>query len=227
MGSFMQALRSFITGGFLSGYRTYILGFGVAFQALTSWAVLGELSLLELLEQLPEILGGAGLMTARAAIEKLLVEMRSLRQGLGQAEPPKAEAPAVSWSVPRGGLKPILLPLALALPFLALPGCAVFQAETPAQTVYALKSDYRAVLSAAVGYAELPPCPEVETPVCAEPDLVELIVRADARAEAALDGAEAVVRSPAASESAIALAIAAAEAAVSVVRQILTDEGVL
>jgi hypothetical protein len=42
-----------------------------------------------------------------------------------------------------------------------------------------------------------------------------------------MDGAEQVVRSPAASEDAVALALEAAKAAVAVLQQILIDEGVL
>lgn len=58
----------FITGGFLSGYRTYLLGMLVAAQAVVSFAV-GDLSLPALATQLPEILGGLGLMTLRAAVK--------------------------------------------------------------------------------------------------------------------------------------------------------------
>ena len=57
----------FITGGFLSGYRTYLLGFLIAAQAIIAFAV-GDIGLSELLQQLPEILGGLGLMALRAGI---------------------------------------------------------------------------------------------------------------------------------------------------------------
>ncbi len=62
----MNALTSLLTGGFLSGYRTYILGFLIFAQAVASWA-LGDLTLSQLLDQLPELLGGLGLMSLRAA----------------------------------------------------------------------------------------------------------------------------------------------------------------
>lgn len=109
----------------------------------------------------------------------------------------------------------------------ALAACASLEAETPAQRVFALKSEYRAVLGLAVDYESLPRCPAVTTPVCSEPAVVELLRRADGRAEIAMDRAEQVVRSPAASQGAVALAVEAAGAAVAVLRQILIDEGVL
>ncbi len=109
----------------------------------------------------------------------------------------------------------------------ALAACASPEAETPAQRVFALKSEYRAVLALAVAYESLPRCPLVTTPVCSEPAVVALLRQADGRAEIALDGAEQVVRSPAASEGAGVLALEAAGAAVAVLRQILIDEGVL
>jgi len=60
---------SIISGGFLKGYRTYILGFILAFQAIAQWAV-GDSSLNELITQLPEILGGLGLMSLRAGVNQ-------------------------------------------------------------------------------------------------------------------------------------------------------------
>jgi hypothetical protein len=65
----MNWLTSLLTGGFLSGYRTYVLGLLVAAQAVASWA-LGDMTLSQLLDQLPEILGGLGLMSLRAAVKK-------------------------------------------------------------------------------------------------------------------------------------------------------------
>ncbi len=107
----------------------------------------------------------------------------------------------------------------------ALAACASLEAETPAQRVFALKSDYRAALAVAVAYESLPRCPIVTTPFCSEPGVVSLLRQADRQAELALDGAEQVVRSPATSESAVALALEAARSAVAVLRQILIDEG--
>ena len=65
----MNVLTSLLTGGFLAGYRTYVLGLLVAAQAVASWA-LGDQTLSQLLDQLPEILGGLGLMSLRAAVKK-------------------------------------------------------------------------------------------------------------------------------------------------------------
>jgi hypothetical protein len=65
----MNVLTSLLTGGFLAGYRTYILGGIVAIQAVAGW-VLGDMTLTQLLDQLPEILGGLGLMSLRAAVSK-------------------------------------------------------------------------------------------------------------------------------------------------------------
>ena len=109
----------------------------------------------------------------------------------------------------------------------ALAACVSLEAETPAQRIFALKSDYRAVLALAVAYESLPRCPGATVPLCSGPAVVAELRRADRRAEVALDGAEQVVRSPAASEGAVALALEAARAAVAALRQILIDEEVL
>jgi len=56
-----------LSGGFLRGKRTYLLGGLMAVQAIVLWLV-GDSSLVELITKLPEILGGLGLMTLRAAV---------------------------------------------------------------------------------------------------------------------------------------------------------------
>lgn len=63
----MSIIGYIISGGFLKGYRTYILGFLLAAQAVASWAV-GDTSLTALITQLPEILLGLGLMGLRAGV---------------------------------------------------------------------------------------------------------------------------------------------------------------
>lgn len=63
----MDFLLKLFTGGWLSGYRTYVLGFVLFAQALGQWAV-GDRTGVEFLNQLPEILGGLGLMTLRASV---------------------------------------------------------------------------------------------------------------------------------------------------------------
>lgn len=65
----MDILTKLLTGGFLAGYRTYLLGAIVAIQAVAGWAM-GDMTLPQLLEQLPEIAGGLGLMSLRAAVPK-------------------------------------------------------------------------------------------------------------------------------------------------------------
>ena len=59
-------MLNILTGGFARGYRTYIVGGLLALQAVASWG-LGDMTLAQLVERLPEILTGLGLMTLRAA----------------------------------------------------------------------------------------------------------------------------------------------------------------
>ena len=60
-------MLDFLAGGFLRGYRTYILGGLLALQALIGFAV-GDISLSELLNKLPQALAGLGLMSLRAGV---------------------------------------------------------------------------------------------------------------------------------------------------------------
>lgn len=60
-------MLSFLSGGFLAGYRTYILGALMALQAIALWLV-GDSTLNDLISKLPEILGGLGLMSLRAGL---------------------------------------------------------------------------------------------------------------------------------------------------------------
>lgn len=62
-------IKMLLTGGFLAGYRTYVLGALLALQALAAWLV-GDASLPELIERLPEILTGLGLMSLRAGVKQ-------------------------------------------------------------------------------------------------------------------------------------------------------------
>ena len=57
-----------ISGGFLKGYRTYVIGGLLALTALAQFAV-GDIDLQHLLGQLPEVLTGLGLMALRAGVE--------------------------------------------------------------------------------------------------------------------------------------------------------------
>ena len=63
----MTAFLNLLSGGFLSGYRTYLLGFILALQAFIAFAV-GDINLTEFIQQLPEIIGGLGLMALRAGM---------------------------------------------------------------------------------------------------------------------------------------------------------------
>lgn len=66
--------KEILSGGFLRGRRSYVLGAVMALQALGSWAV-GDLSLAGLIEQTPEILGGLSIMTVRAGIANALANV--------------------------------------------------------------------------------------------------------------------------------------------------------
>jgi hypothetical protein len=74
----MNILTTLITGGFLKGYRTYLLGALIAAQAVVSWLI-GDLTLPALLEQLPEILGGLGLNALRAGVASETVRAAAAR----------------------------------------------------------------------------------------------------------------------------------------------------
>jgi len=57
-----------IEGGWLKGYRTYLIGFLMLAQAIVAWLV-GDATFEQLWAQLPEILAGLGLITLRAGVE--------------------------------------------------------------------------------------------------------------------------------------------------------------
>lgn len=61
-------MKNILSGGLFRGHRTYILGAIIAVQAIAGWAV-GDLTFVDLVEELPEILGGLGLITLRAGVE--------------------------------------------------------------------------------------------------------------------------------------------------------------
>ncbi len=60
-------MKEFLKGGMFRGNRSYILGAAVVVQALASFLV-GDITLVQFMEQLPEIIGGFSIMTIRAAI---------------------------------------------------------------------------------------------------------------------------------------------------------------
>lgn len=109
----------------------------------------------------------------------------------------------------------------------ALTACASLIAETPAQRVFALTADYRALLTVALEYESLPRCDKTGRVLCSDAPAVERMRKADRYAEAALDEAEDIVRAPGLTEDSVRLAIRAAESAVAVFRLVLTEEGLL
>jgi hypothetical protein len=64
----MNTFAWLLTGGFARGYRTQVLGVTTALSALGFWAV-GEMSLAELVTELPIILGGLGLAALGAKVD--------------------------------------------------------------------------------------------------------------------------------------------------------------
>lgn len=68
----MNTLAWLITGGFAKGYRTQVLGVTAALSALGFWAV-GDMSLVELVTELPIVLGGLGLAALGAKVDDAAV----------------------------------------------------------------------------------------------------------------------------------------------------------
>jgi len=64
----MTTLAWLITGGFAKGYRTQIFGVTAALSAIGLWAA-GDLTLAQLLTELPIILGGLGLAALGAKVD--------------------------------------------------------------------------------------------------------------------------------------------------------------
>jgi len=64
----MNTLAWLITGGFARGYRTQVLGVTAALTTVGMWAV-GDMSLADLVTQLPLVLGGLGLAALGAKVD--------------------------------------------------------------------------------------------------------------------------------------------------------------
>lgn len=120
-------------------------------------------------------------------------------------------------------LKRVLLAVVFAA--IALVGCASNEPDTgpsvsitPEQAVFALKSSYAVALTAAVAYKRLPSCgtPPVGVPPCSDPAVVKKLQQADDIASSALNGAEAIVRTPSASLADKSKALQAAQTAITV-----------
>ena len=133
-----------------------------------------------------------------------------------KANQPKGEGSAALFS---------FAPFVLLMILLA--GCATRVGETPAQVVYGLQGDYNAALAIASAYESQPRCLEgqdLTEAVCSDPDAVEAIRSADNKAYAALVGAQEVVRTPGATDSAVSLAIASARAALDFFETVIAEE---
>jgi hypothetical protein len=85
----MTLLASLLTGGFLRGYRTYLLGFALALTGLTQ-CLAGDMSFAQLLDRLPEILGGLGLASLRAGVQTLLPALEAVLSALATASESRA-----------------------------------------------------------------------------------------------------------------------------------------
>jgi hypothetical protein len=64
----MTKIAWLLTGGFAKGYRTQVLGVTAAASAVGLWAV-GDMSLADLVTELPIILGGLGLAALGAKVD--------------------------------------------------------------------------------------------------------------------------------------------------------------
>lgn len=70
-------LMSILTGGFLAGKRTYLVGLGLIVNELVKWAV-GDQSLGDMTQHLPAILEGMGLMSLRASISPVMTYLKAM-----------------------------------------------------------------------------------------------------------------------------------------------------
>jgi hypothetical protein len=86
----MKLFASLLTGGFLKGYRTYLLGFALAGTGLAQYLA-GGMTLADLLDKLPDILGGLGLASLRSGVQTILPALEAVLGALtpsGQQTPP-------------------------------------------------------------------------------------------------------------------------------------------
>jgi len=79
----MDKLLYLLTGGFLRGYRTQVLGYVAVLGTLAAWAV-GDMSLADLVNKMPMLLGGAGLITvgdkindAKAKVDDVAADIKA------------------------------------------------------------------------------------------------------------------------------------------------------
>lgn len=112
----------------------------------------------------------------------------------------------------------------LALPLmLMLAGCPSMQAETPAQHVFALQSEYNGLLAVALAYESQARCSDVQPQPCSDADVVAEIRKADNDAWAAILSAQEYVRAGHQDDPMISQAAEAAAKAVGLFTTILTN----
>lgn len=107
----------------------------------------------------------------------------------------------------------------------ALAGCASTASSTPAQTVFAAKSAYATALTAAVAYESLPRCAPAPRQPCSDAAVVAQLRKADNVAAAALDAAQAAVRTPVIGTDATSKAVQAASSALAALTSLVTSLG--
>jgi hypothetical protein len=120
--------------------------------------------------------------------------------------------------------------LATGALLLSLPACSSSTNQagpSPTAQVYAAKVGYEAALVAAVKYNNLPRCglPSA-SPLCSDVSAIAEIRKAANSAKAALDAAEATVRTPGASSDARTLIVAGAVNSVAALQAVLVNYGV-
>lgn len=104
---------------------------------------------------------------------------------------------------------------------------ACTSAETPAQKIYEIESDYASVLKLAVTYEKLPVCDSItKTHLCADPKIIKQIKEADIIAWSILREAQNAVRTPGFGDSKTTKAIASAHHAVIALADIVDHLGV-
>ncbi len=119
----------------------------------------------------------------------------------------------------------------LASAFLiALGACAIFEADTLRQKVFAMGADYNAVLSVALEYESLPRCPEgvgSDEEACSEVSVVaEIRLRAQ-EVEIVLDTLERLAQDHTTTHYTLTTAIDVARRAIDALEQVLAVEGIV
>lgn len=114
---------------------------------------------------------------------------------------------------------------ALTFAVLSLTACASRIAETRAQKIFALQSDYAAMLEAALAYESLPRCVDdmVDETPCSDPAVVATIRKADIVAFEAIGAARETIRASPADQQGIDLALLSARQALNGLARIVAS----